>query len=366
MGKRSKVEIMVDFETLKSKYSEKKVFLTGQTGFKGAWLLVILKELGAEVKSFALKPEEKTLYNLLPEKYHENSVYGDIRDEEHLEKEILDFQPDFIFHLAAQALVRKSYKEPKFTYETNVIGTLNLLLTLQKLQKKCSTVVITTDKVYENKEWFYPYRENDPLGGFDPYSSSKACAEITANSMRLSFFNPSNFESHQQAIATVRAGNVIGGGDWSEDRLIPDLVRAMQANKELVLRNPEAVRPWQHVLEPLFVYLNLGVLLDENVQKYSEAFNIGPGLSDTLTVQEVVEIALEILGTGSFRVEREQNAPHEAKLLTLDTSKTRSLLKWSPRWNAHTAIQKTIEWYKNHEEIGAAEMVLKQMKEYFN
>ncbi len=329
-------------------YKNKKVFLTGHTGFKGTWLLSWLKILGANVKGFSLGPTEKSLYNSIDGNTLCESVIGDVRDGELLKESIVAFQPDFIFHLAAQPLVRLSYENPSETFAINAIGTANLLDGVRLLNKPCSVVIITTDKVYENKEWQYPYRENDRLGGYDPYSASKACAELVVSSYRNSFFNVNTIEQHQKAIATARAGNVIGGGDWAKDRIIPDTVNALCLNQAIEVRNPSAVRPWQHVLESLNGYLHLGKKLVENPTKYSDSWNFGPKADDNLTVETLVKMAIDTWGSGDYFKSNQINQPHEAGLLKLDISKTINDLDWSPRYNSFKAIQKTIEWYKQY------------------
>ena len=335
-------------EYFKSIYQEKKVFLTGHTGFKGSWLLSWLHLLGANIKGYALAPENKhDLYNVLEGDKLCQSVIADIRDRNRLENEILDFQPDFIFHLAAQPLVRLSYELPVETFEINVIGTANVLEAVKKMAKSCAVVLITTDKVYENKEWYYPYRESDRLGGYDPYSASKAACEIVISSYRNSFFNPSAYDKHQKAVASARAGNVIGGGDWAKDRIIPDVVRALQNNLPIEVRNPNAVRPWQHVLEPLSGYLLLGAKLTENPVKFSDAWNFGPYMEDNLTVKNLVESAIQTWGSGTYYTPQYEQPLHEAKLLKLDINKSVNELGWKPKYNAGKAIEITLSWYKN-------------------
>ena len=329
-------------------YKGKSVFVTGHTGFKGSWLTYALCKAGAIIKGYSLDPDTNpSLYNLIEESISIESVIGDINDSSKLEKEIVDFQPDFIFHLAAQPLVRKSYKEPLNTFSTNIIGTANILNALIKLEKPCSVVLITTDKVYENKEWHYPYRETDRLGGYDPYSASKACAELVINSYSQSFFNPSKFDLHKKGIVSVRAGNVIGGGDWSEDRLIPDIAKSINENNAIIIRNPNAVRPWQHVLEPVFGYLQLGVFLANNPIKYGGAWNFGPANADNLPVIKIAEQAIKIWGKGTINLQINPNAPHEAGLLKLDISKAINDMKWQPKMNTSMAIERTISWYKS-------------------
>lgn len=352
---------------LKNTYNGKKIFLTGHTGFKGAWLLKILYLLGAEVKGYALAPENDVdLYNLLDGDSLCNSVIGDLRDRDKLLAEVAIFQPDFVFHLAAQPLVRLSYEIPAQTFEVNAIGTANLLDAVRLLENPCSIVLITTDKVYHNNEWLYPYRESDKLGGYDPYSASKACAELVIDSYRNSFFNTNNYQVHKKALAVGRAGNVIGGGDWAKDRLLPDIARALGTNQPIIVRNPVSVRPWQHVLEPLMGYLQLGVNLYENPLEYSQAFNFGPNATDALAVEEMVKIAVDSWGNGTYQIQSSANQPHEAGLLKLDISKALKELNWKPKLNASQAVSLTIDWYKAyfHNTINMSDFTEQQIK-YF-
>lgn len=335
------------FDRLKHTYNGKKVFLTGHTGFKGAWMLKTLTLLGAEVKGYALAPlTDDDLFYLIDGETICESVIADLRDKESLQKELISFEPDFVFHLAAQPLVRLSYEIPAETFEVNVIGTANVLDAVNLLDKPCNVVLITTDKVYHNNEWLYPYRENDRLGGYDPYSASKACAELVIDSYRNSFFNVKKYEQHKKALAVARAGNVIGGGDWSKDRLIPDIAKAFAVNKPVVIRNPQSVRPWQHVLEPVIGYLMLGDNLYSDPVKYSLAYNFGPQLSDALPVEEMLKLAINSWGKGEYIVEQTENQPHEAGLLKLDISKAIVELKWHPRMNAGQAVSMTMDWYR--------------------
>ncbi len=333
---------------LENTYKGKRIFLTGHTGFKGSWLVYVLNQLGAIVKGYALAPEEKSLYEDIDGNHFCESIFADINDAEKLKKEILDFQPDFVFHLAAQSLVRTSYEHPLMTFQTNAMGTANVLNALRYLEKKCTTIIVTTDKVYDNKEWIYPYRETDTLGGYDPYSASKACAEILTNSYINSFFKLNLYSNHQKAIATARAGNVIGGGDWADNRLIPDIARSLEKSETLVLRSPNATRPWQHVLEALFGYLRLGAKLDNHPHEFSGAWNFGPDIKDNLTVKEVVEIALAAFGKGTYEIEKNNEKMHEANLLRLDISKSTKYLNWIPKYNAEKAISVTMNWYKKY------------------
>jgi CDP-glucose 4,6-dehydratase len=336
------MENLVSNASLSDAYKGKHVLLTGHTGFKGAWLMNWLQMLGANVKGYALPPSyENGIYQLM-----EPSILGDIRNKDLLKKTVLEFQPDFIFHLAAQPLVRLSYEIPAETFEVNAVGTANLLEAASKLDKRCAIVVITTDKVYENKEQDILYKENDVLGGYDPYSASKACTEIVVSSFRSSFFNPSYSLDHKPAIASARAGNVIGGGDWSRDRIVPDIVRALRDGEPIPVRNPHSVRPWQHVLEPLHGYLILGALLYNQPAEFSTAFNFGPMPADHLTVQQLVERAIASWGSGEWTNLAVPGQPHEASLLKLDISKARQQLQWTPKLDAKQAIQWTIEWYR--------------------
>jgi CDP-glucose 4,6-dehydratase len=360
---------MSESQSLNSIYSGKKVFLTGHTGFKGAWLLAWLNILGAEVKGYALNiANDKDIYNCIKGDTLCESVIADIRSEEKLKNEIVEFEPDFIFHLAAQPLVRLSYEIPIETFGVNVIGTANLLNAARFLNKPCSIVIITTDKVYENKEWIFPYREIDALGGYDPYSASKACAELVVNSYRNSFFNIQQICSHQKGIATARAGNVIGGGDWSEDRIIPDIVRSLNDNKSIFVRNPNSIRPWQHVLEPLHGYLKLGARLMEDPVKYSNAFNLGPYADDTLSVEDLVKIAINLWGDGSYDTPdvNNFNQPHEAGTLKLDISKAIQELNWKPKLTSDEAIAWTLNWYKKNDLSSYKKITFEQILKYSN
>ena len=347
-----------------SYYKDKKVFITGHTGFKGSWLIAWLNLLGADLKGYSLAPEnEYGIFNALASQIQFQHIIGDIRDKEKLKKEILDFQPDFIFHLAAQALVRRSYEIPSETFEVNTIGTANVLEAVKGLENKCTVIVITTDKVYHNRETDYHYKETDELGGYDPYSASKAATEIVVSSFRNSFFNPAQYLQHQKAIASVRAGNVIGGGDWNKDRIIPDIIRSLTANLPVAVRNPLAVRPWQHVLEPLAGYLSLGILLDDDCKKYSGSYNFGPLPDDHLSVKELVHIALHCWGSGTWIDNTDVTQPHEAGLLKLDIAKAKTVLNWCPKLNSSEAIEWTIDWYKQpYDKI--VEFTIQQINSY--
>ena len=323
-------------------YKGKKVLLTGSTGFKGSWLVLLLKKLGASVYGYSLNPN--TTPNMFSEcninSIIDKQVIGDIKDSELLNKVVCECKPDIIFHLAAQPLVRLSYEQPKDTYETNVIGTLNVYEAVRKSKCVKAIVSITTDKCYENKEWEYGYREIDPMGGYDPYSSSKGCVELLSNSYRRSFY-----EKEGILLATARAGNVIGGGDWAKDRLIPDFVRAIDKNEKINIRNPLAIRPWQHVLEPLYGYLTLGAELLKGNEDIASAWNFGPNDLNVLSVKEVLDKCIGIFGRGGYKID-DSNQPHEALLLKLDISKAKSILKWKPILDVDKAIEMTIDWYK--------------------
>ncbi len=352
-------------DTLASYYKGKKIFVTGHTGFKGAWFTCWLSSLGANVKGYSLEPETESLFNIIAPKLKFESVIADIRDKGKLESAINDFQPDLIFHLAAQALVRRSYEIPSETFEVNAVGTANLLEAVNKLQKKCTIIVVTTDKVYDNKETGHYYTENDTLGGYDPYSASKAATEIVVSSFRNSFFPLAKYSIHQKAIASARAGNVIGGGDWSKDRIIPDIIRSLKSHLPVGVRNPHAVRPWQHVLEPLSGYLVLAMLLDGDAVKYSGAYNFGPLPEDHLTVKELVQTAIAGWGSGDWVNQSDSTQPHEAGLLNLSVEKANKLLNWQPKLKSAEAIEWTVGWYKQ-DITNAFDYTMQQVKDYGN
>jgi CDP-glucose 4,6-dehydratase len=327
--------------------------------------MACLHFFGAEIKGYAQEPEYNNgLFDLLQPLQLSESIIADIRDKNRLQKEIDSFQPDYIFHLAAQAIVRRSYKIPAETFEINVVGTANLLEAVNSLAKKCTIVIITTDKVYQNKEQDILYSEENVLGGYDPYSASKACTEILVTSFRNSFFNPVVYHQHQKSIATARAGNVIGGGDWTMDRIVPDIVSSLQQQQPIEVRNPGAVRPWQHVLEPIAGYLLLAGRLNEESSKCSTAYNFGPLPKDHLTVKELVETAIKYWGHGNWKDAFNSDQPHEASLLKLDISRAMKELGWEPKLNADNAIKWTIEWYKQPLAQQAA-FTFQQIKEYF-
>ena len=359
------MENLVSLQRLASYYKGKKVFITGHTGFKGAWLTACLHLLEARIKGYSLEPEYRNgLFDLLQPCKIGETVIADIRNRSALTRVLVSFQPDYIFHLAAQPLVRRSYKIPAETFEVNVTGTANLLEAARKLNNKCTIIIITTDKVYQNREQNILYTEEDVLGGYDPYSASKACAEMVVSSFRDSFFNVRHYSEHQKAIATVRAGNVIGGGDWSDDRIIPDIIRALQTEQNIAVRKPDAVRPWQHVLEPISAYLLLAGLLNEDVAMYSKPYNIGPLPGDHLSVGELVEIAIKKWGSGQWRDFSNEGQPHEAGLLKLSIERAKTDLHWRPKLNSTEAIEWTMNWYKQNLEK-QADYSFQQIKEYF-
>ena len=343
-------------------FRQKTVWLSGHSGFKGAWLAHWLLEMGARVHGFALAPPtEPALFDQLGLASRMDHQIGDVRDSAAVAKSIAAAQPDFVFHLAAQAILRASYELPEETYAINVMGTVNVLQALRGLKKPCAAVLVTTDKCYENREWVYGYREDDPLGGYDPYSSSKAAAEIAISAWRRSFFG-----AHPVRIASARAGNVIGGGDWAKDRIVPDCIRQLQRNEPIPVRSPKATRPWQHVLEPLSGYLWLAARLAQAKDgELASAFNFGPGHESNRTVEALVSEVLKHW-PGRWEDRSDPNAVHEAKLLQLATDKANALLGWSPVWNFTTTIEETVKWYRETAKNShtAAAFTSRQIAEY--
>lgn len=354
---------------MKAFYKNKKVLITGHTGFKGAWLTQVLLSWGAEVIGVSLAPNtEPNLFGILGLESKIKNYFSDIRELDSLRKIFMDEKPEIVFHLAAQPIVRTSYDDPLGTFSTNVMGTANVLEVCKIVPSVKSVVIITTDKVYENKEWHYAYRENDPLGGHDPYSSSKAAADIVTNSYIQSFFNPHDFGvKHHTLVAIARAGNVIGGGDWAEYRLIPDVIKAVyHTDTHVEIRNPESVRPWQHVLEPLSGYLTLAKDLYEKKVSLSGAWNFGPNNESFVSVRALAEGAQEILGKGEYTINPD-TTKHEATLLKLDINKAVALLGWKPMLNFKETLDMTFTWYKHYYEKteDIVEYTNKQINSFF-
>ena len=354
---------------LKKFFKNKKILITGQTGFKGSWLTQILLNWDARISGIALKPNTSpNLFDALNIKSRTNNYFVDIRNFRKIKEIFAKEKPEIVFHLAAQPLVRDSYDNPLYTFETNIIGTANILQAIKEIGKVRAAVIITTDKVYENKESGRPFKENDKLGGYDPYSASKAAAEIVIDSYVKSFFNPKDYnKKHKTLISSARSGNVIGGGDWSKDRLVPDIIKAIFENKKkIILRNPDSIRPWQHVLEPSFGYILLAKKLYEGKKKFSGAWNFGPRDENYLTVKELTKEAIGKLKKGSYIIKK-NNTKHEAKYLRLNSNKARNLLGWRPKLNLAKTLELTFVWYQkfyNRENI--VKITNEQIKSFFD
>lgn len=346
----------------------KKVFITGHTGFKGSWLCLWLASLGVDVTGYALQPPTNpSLFEIAHIEELITHIIGDVRDLELLKQKLVTAQPDIVIHMAAQPLVRDSYKNPVETYAINVMGTVNLLEAVRSCSTVKAVVNVTTDKCYENKEWLWSYRENEPLGGYDPYSNSKACSELVTAAYRNSFFNPIEYSKHGVALASARAGNVIGGGDWATDRLIPDCIKSLINRKAIMIRNPQAIRPWQHVLEPLSGYLLLAQSLYENGSDYAESWNFGPDDCESKPVEWLVRKMCELWdGQAEYQIDTSPQ-PHEANYLKLDCSKAKMRLNWQPRWTLEKTMLTVVEWIQAYQQQRDMRQVcLQQIDEYVN
>ncbi len=347
----------------------KRVFLTGHTGFKGGWLSLWLSSMGAKVTGYALAPNTNPNFfkvaNIADDL--EQSHIADIRDLERLQKVMADAKPEVVIHMAAQPLVRYSYANPVETYATNVMGTVHVLESIRNVDSVRAAVIVTTDKCYENREWVWGYRENEPMGGYDPYSNSKGCAELVTSAYRQSYFPVEKYAKHQVAIASARAGNVIGGGDWSEDRLIPDAIKAFEAKQALIIRNPLATRPWQHVLEPLSGYLILAQALYERGPQFNGGWNFGPRDEDARPAQDVINLLIKNWGSLASWRQDQSEQPHEAHSLKLDCSKARQYLNWVPKWSLEDAIENITQWQHAYQkQSNMREISFQQISKYQN
>ena len=344
----------------------KRVLVTGHTGFKGSWLSIWLHELGAEVIGVAQAPfteRDNFVLSGIGQRIKAD-IRADIRDGERIKEIFRQYQPEIVFHLAAQPLVRLSYDIPVETYQTNVMGTIHILEAIRFTDSVKVGVMITTDKCYENREQIWGYRENEPMGGYDPYSSSKGAAEIAIASWRRSFFHPGAYEKHGKSIASVRAGNVIGGGDWALDRIIPDCIKALEAGKPIEIRSPKAIRPWQHVLEPLSGYMLLAQKMWNDPVKYCEGWNFGPRAESITNVWDVASMVIENYGSGELQDLSDPDALHEAKLLMLDISKAKFQLGWEPRMSLGKCVQLVVDWYKRYKEEDAYTLCVEHIEKY--
>lgn len=347
-------------------YAGKRILITGHTGFKGSWLSIWLHELGAEVIGVALEPQtEKDNFVLSGiGKKIKADLRADIRDAKAMQRIFEKYQPEIVFHLAAQPLVRMSYDEPVDTWQTNVMGTINVMEAFRHCKSSKVAVMITTDKCYENREQNHAYTEDEPMGGYDPYSSSKGACEIAISSWRRSFMNPEAYAKHGKSIASVRAGNVIGGGDWAKDRIIPDCIRAIEVGQPIAIRNRKAVRPWQHVLEPLSGYMLLAQKMWEEPTKYCEGWNFGPEMDAVVPVWDVATMLTESYGKGELLDQTDPNAVHEANLLMLDITKAQTRLGWQPKMSTKEAIELTADWYKRYQTEDAHQISVEEIERY--
>ena len=348
-------------------YKDRKVLITGHTGFKGSWLSILLNRLGADVYGYALMPPtDPSLFVMADVDQLVHSTIGDVRDYNFLLETIKLVQPEIIIHMAAQPLVRESYRNPRETYEINVMGTVNLLEAVRQVKSVKAILNVTTDKCYDNKEWHWGYRENEPMGGYDPYSNSKGCSELVTSAFRSSYFNPKDYANHGVALASARAGNVIGGGDWAGDRLIPDFIRAILQGEKVKIRSPHAIRPWQHVLEPLTGYLSLCERLYNSGPAFAEGWNFGPDDADAQNVEWIISKICKFWG-GKAAYELDKSPqPHEANYLKLDCSKAKAMLSWYPKWNLETTLQSIVDWTKAYQaKEDMRQVSLSQINQYF-
>ncbi len=354
------MESMVNLKVLQEEFKDKKVFITGHSGFKGAWFTYLLDYVGAVTFGYSLSPNTKpSLYSSLIFSNRHSFSYSNINDFEKLKNDIKSFKPDFIFHFAAQSLVLESYENPQSTFITNFSGTLNLLEIIKSIKKECVSIFITSDKVYQNHENNNPFKESDPLGGKDPYSASKAASEILINS----YFN-SFFKNNDIRVGTVRAGNVIGGGDWSKYRLIPDIIRSVVESKKLLIRNPNSVRPWQHILDTLSGYLNLAIRLSKSPNEYNGSWNFGPDTSKNITVKEIIELSINEGLDVDYSIIK--NCNHESKFLSLNIEKSKNNLKWIPKWDCEYSLKRTIKWYlKYYQGKNTNDLLLDDIKNFY-
>jgi CDP-glucose 4,6-dehydratase len=344
-------------------YKKRKVLITGHTGFKGSWLALWLSKMGADVLGYALKPDTNPNHFSMLDLPVE-SIIGDTKDIEHLTSVFDRFQPEIVFHLAAQALVRRSYDDPAETFETNVMGTVNIFEACRRTSSVRAVINVTSDKCYKNREWVWGYRENDPMGGYDPYSASKGCAELVTSAYRDSFFSLAEYDrKHYTLLASVRAGNVIGGGDWADYRIVPDMMKRANQGEMLHVRSPRATRPWQHVLDALSGYLLLGQKLLEGKKEFAEAWNFGPNDDGAIPVVQMVQEMQKTWNKIDYQIEQDENNPHEAGMLKLDCSKARMKLNWKGVWDSRTTFFKTAEWYQSYYENQQI-ITEKQLKEY--
>ncbi len=361
---------MISKELFEGIFKNKKIFITGHTGFQGSWLTLWLKSLGAKVTGYSLSsPTDPSLFEILHLEKDINHISGDVRDSSFLQKCMKKHKPDIVFHLAAQSLVRYSYEKPVDTFHTNIMGTVNLLEAIRNTSSVKTGIIVTSDKCYENKEWNFAYRENDSLGGFDPYSASKGATEIVTSSYNRSFFH-SNKKNGEIGIATVRAGNVIGGGDWAQDRIVPDCVRSINSGKKILIRNPKSIRPWQYVLEPISGMLLLASKLWNNPNSYNDSWNMGPNISRNITVKELVTQLIKAMGqkTELKGISKKiKNKVHEANFLRLDSTKANNLLGWRQMYSIEETVSETALWYQSYiKNMEMKEITIQQIEKYIN